>query len=62
MRVDLSPVNVALTKYHNSKNTDRNRLLKESNVPSSAINYVAKNEGKFVAIGMRVTLFVLNNM
>ena len=50
------------TKSHDSEKSNRRRLPKDSNVPSSAIKDATQNERKSFAIGTRVTLFGLNNL
>ena len=62
MKADQSSVNVGSTKSHDTKNSNRRILSKDSNVPSSATEDATQNECKSYAIGTRVTLFGLNNM
>ena len=62
MKLDQPSVNVGSTKCHNSWNTNRSRLAKDSNVPFSYKKEPTQNEFKYFAIGTWVTLFVMKNM
>ena len=62
MKRDQSSLNVRSTKSHSSKKINKRRLQKDSNVPLSAMKYVTQNYCNYFDIGIRVTLFGLNNM
>ena len=62
MKLDQSSVNVGLTKSNDSESSNRKGLKKDSNIPSSDMNYRTQNECKYFAIETHVIFFGLKNL
>ena len=57
MKLDKSSVDVGSTKPCDRKKINTRRLLKESNVPLSAMKYMTQNEFNSLSVGTHLTIF-----